>query len=435
MGALAARVAGQDVSRLDGDGLVDYLTDCYRLAAAAEGQKLAAAARLAEESAHSDHGPTGSAFDCAASQVSLALVLTPRGADRVVDLGLDLQQRLPATLRGLRAGQIDPARARILAEETSTLDQDIVTRVEARALTLAPRLTTGQLRARLRRMVIEADPDAAQQRHRDKVADRGVYVADEGDATAALTGFGLPADKALGAYQYLDAWARQLRRTETPETGQSARSLDQIRADLFCDLLTGTAPNLPRSESPEPGILPGLQPDSTSGFVPTGRLHLTVPLATLTGQSDQPGQAAGFGPLLADITRTLAERALTSGSRHCWTVLDNHGQPLAHGTATYQPSPRMRAHIEARNPQCAFPTCGSPATACDLDHTIPYSTDDPGAQAGGGPTCPCNLIPLCRRHHRLKHHPDWHTRQDPDQPHQLTWISPTGTHHQQLQRE
>ena len=249
LGRLAARVAGQGVSRLDGDALVDFLQDCHRLAAAFEGQKLTAAARLAEDSTHSDHGPGGSAVDCAASQVSLALVLTPRGADRIVDLGLDLQQRLPATLQWLRAGQIDPARVRVLAEETSTLDQDTVTTVETRALPMAPRMTTGQLRARVRRMVIGVDPEAAQQRHQDKVADRGVHLADEGDATAALTGFGLPADKALGAYQYVDAWARQLRRHETPETGQSARSLDQIRADLLCDLLTGKAPTTPQSSS------------------------------------------------------------------------------------------------------------------------------------------------------------------------------------------
>ena len=479
LGRLAARVASQDPAQLDGNALVDYLQDCYRLAAAAEGQKLTAAARLAEDSTHSDHGPGGSAFDCAASQVSLALVLTPRGADRIVDLGLDLQQRLPETLQRLRAGQLDPARARILAEETSTLDQETVTTVEIRALAIAPRLTPGQLRARLRRMVIEADPRAAQQRHQEKVADRGVHVADEGDATAALTGFGLPADKALGvrahtdraksaarsargelrryppptqlhcavvvclvahpranrsratapiradSYQYLDAWARQLRRIETPETGQSARSLDQIRADLFCDLLTGTVPDIPASVNSESELIPTPAP----AFSPIGRLHLTVPLATLTGQSDQPGQAAGFGPLLADITRTLAERALTPGSRHCWTVLDNHGHPVAHGTATYQPAPRLRAEVTARTPECAFPTCSYPATACDLDHTIPYNPDDPAAQHGGGPTCPCNLTPLCKRHHRLKHHPDWHTHQPPHQPHQLTWTTPTGTHH------
>jgi hypothetical protein len=34
-----------------------------------------------------------------------------------------------------------------------------------------------------------------------------------------------------------------------------------------------------------------------------------------------------------------------------------------------------------------------------VDHRIPYDHDDP---EGGGPTCECNLQPLCRTHHRLK---------------------------------
>ena len=35
VGALAARVASQDPAQLDGNALVDYLTDCHRLAAVA----------------------------------------------------------------------------------------------------------------------------------------------------------------------------------------------------------------------------------------------------------------------------------------------------------------------------------------------------------------------------------------------------------------
>ena len=30
-----------------------------------------------------------------------------------------------------------------------------------------------------------------------------------------------------------------------------------------------------------------------------------------------------------------------------------------------------------------------------------------GPPQSGGPTCPCNLAPLCRRHHRIKTHGAW----------------------------
>ncbi|KRB74959.1 hypothetical protein ASE01_16415 [Nocardioides sp. Root190] len=39
------------------------------------------------------------------------------------------------------------------------------------------------------------------------------------------------------------------------------------------------------------------------------------------------------------------------------------------------------------------------AVKCDIDHEIPHHT--------GGPTCPCNLDPLCRRHHRAKTFSQW----------------------------
>src|SRR5699024_5554983 len=53
---------------------------------------------------------------------------------------------------------------------------------------------------------------------------------------------------------------------------------------------------------------------------------------------------------------------------------------------------RLRRQVHWRDPQCVFPHCSAPAQSCDVDHIVPY--------AAGGPTCACNLAPLCRRHHR-----------------------------------
>jgi hypothetical protein len=58
----------------------------------------------------------------------------------------------------------------------------------------------------------------------------------------------------------------------------------------------------------------------------------------------------------------------------------------------------------------------------DLDHTTPH--DD------GGPTTRGNLIPLCRRHHRLKTHTRWRYQRLDDgivewtDPHGRTWRDP-----------
>jgi hypothetical protein len=62
--------------------------------------------------------------------------------------------------------------------------------------------------------------------------------------------------------------------------------------------------------------------------------------------------------------------------------------------------------VRARDLTCRAPGCDRAATACDLDHTIPY--------ADGGPTHAGNLKALCRLHHLLKTFWGWHDTQLPD---------------------
>ncbi|MCX6399745.1 MAG: hypothetical protein NTX33_07440 [Propionibacteriales bacterium] len=61
---------------------------------------------------------------------------------------------------------------------------------------------------------------------------------------------------------------------------------------------------------------------------------------------------------------------------------------------SYEIPDRIRRRVELRDHTCRFPWCARPATKCDLDHVTPHNK--------GGPTCPCNLAPACRRHHRAK---------------------------------
>ncbi|WP_162563736.1 HNH endonuclease signature motif containing protein, partial [Mycolicibacterium mucogenicum] len=69
----------------------------------------------------------------------------------------------------------------------------------------------------------------------------------------------------------------------------------------------------------------------------------------------------------------------------------------------------MDEFVRMRAMTCMFPGCDHPATASDIDHTIPWPA---------GPTHPGNLNPKCRKHHLLKTFyggPDgWQDRQQPD---------------------
>ncbi len=67
------------------------------------------------------------------------------------------------------------------------------------------------------------------------------------------------------------------------------------------------------------------------------------------------------------------------------------------------------------------PGCGMPASRCEVDHTIAWED--------GGTTNLENLAPLCRGHHKVKHHGGWQVQQVPDSGGAVEWISPLGRHY------
>lgn len=69
----------------------------------------------------------------------------------------------------------------------------------------------------------------------------------------------------------------------------------------------------------------------------------------------------------------------------------------------YEVPDRLKERTALRDRTCVFPHCSRPAMTADCDHTVPWKAD-----GTGGPTCSCNLAPLCRRHHRAKTHADNH---------------------------
>ena len=96
------------------------------------------------------------------------------------------------------------------------------------------------------------------------------------------------------------------------------------------------------------------------------------------------------------------------------------GCPVAAaGGGRYEPGAAVLRFVRARSPRCTAPRCRRPSTQCDVDHRVPWPQ---------GPTCPCNLAPLCRRHHLAKHRFGWGVRKagpDPADPSQH-WTSPLG---------
>src|SRR5215468_12104341 len=191
--------------------------------------------------------------DFAADELSFALHWTRFGAQAQLAFAQELTGRLPAVHAALLAGAIDLPKARVIAELTGPLEEEAARLVVDKVLPAAPGLTTSQLRAKLRRLVIAVDPQAAEKRQEQAVRQRRLECYPDPDGTATLSGSGLPAQRAQAAANRIDQLARAAK-----QAGDD-RTMDQLRADTMLDLLDG----------------------SYAGQSVDARIEVTVPLATL----------------------------------------------------------------------------------------------------------------------------------------------------------
>ncbi|MBP2366255.1 HNH endonuclease signature motif containing protein [Pseudonocardia parietis] len=177
-----------------------------------------------------------------ADEVRAALAWTRRAAESETDLAFVLVYALPQVQAALSQGHIDRGKARIFAQHLGDLPADQIAAICAAVLPHAPRLTTGQIAERIKRLVLELDPAYYERRYRKAIRDRQVVAYLCADGTAVLSASGLPADEAAAAWERLDALARAARHDGHPGT------LDQVRADLVLGLLDGSLHGLDRAE-------------------------------------------------------------------------------------------------------------------------------------------------------------------------------------------
>ncbi len=143
------------------------------------------------------------------------------------------------------------------------------------------------------------------------------------------------------------------------------------------------------------------------------QIQVTVPVTTLLGARDLPGDLEGYGPIPADIAREMA-----ADPRCTWRRLLTDpatGQLLEMGRRRYKPPAQLGDYVRARDQRCLVPGCNRPARRCDTDHSIEWHRN--------GTTDAKLLLCLCRRHHRLKDRPGWHFEFHGDT---LTITTPTG---------
>jgi hypothetical protein len=371
---LAAMLDDIDIERCSGHDRVRVLQAHERMRAhyaARSYHTMAAVVDALKDEYDDEEGLVDEAAIAGAAEIAAVLRLTRRASESQMSLALELQRRLPQVWEALCDGVIDVRRARILVDSTLHLSVATARHIVDKIISDTPLLTTGQLRVKVRKLCIEADPDDATDRYRHAVEDRRVVIEATIDGTADLHALNLPPDRVTAARQHINQLA--LKANHDGDT----RNIDQLRADIVLDLLDGS---------------------TTPGHNCRGSVELTIDLPTLLRLAETPGDLAGYGPVIADIARQVTQRQLRSPWQ--WTINDpDTGMPIATGTTRRRPTASQRRLVQTLHRSCVHPGCRMPATNCDIDHRVPW--------AQCHTTNTNNLAPLYRYHHILKHKHGW----------------------------
>jgi hypothetical protein len=303
-----------------------------------------------------------------------------------------LRTKLPYTYSSLRAGQVSYASAQVLVDQVQQLPEDLDPEVlqaydwimsrSARAL------TTAALKAKAKRHREEIHSMPAGQRHAKAAEERRTFIEIVDDGMAWLSLYTTATD-ALRAEARIDANARRI--AADPDSAQG-RTLAQIRADAAADLLTGEG----------------------TEYEVTTHVNIEVPVLTLAGESTDPAMLEGRVPIDVQTAKRLIAKApylrrlLTDPIRGIRLTMDE---------GRYRPSKDQRRLLESMFHTCGCPGCNRPARACDIDHILDWLY--------GGKTEIGNLVPLCRKHHREKHHTRIQVTPG-SHPGEIIWVTATG---------
>jgi hypothetical protein len=327
-------------------------------------------------------------------ELALALACSVQSAETSAWLAWEQQARLPGIGALLAGGTLTLAKARAVTETFRYLSDADAASAEALILGQLAGKTYPQVLRLAEQAALTADPELAARRREQAQQNARVTVFREQSGTAGLSGRDLPPDEALAAMASVNARAQQYE--DSGAFGDTR--MDVLRAYGYLDLLNGvTAENriacaeaqdeaadgddsdagseprtpagadpspTPDADTPDGTDDPASDNDGDSGehddghsgepdggsgsggprpgpgAPPAGRAlqprlpDLIVPLLTLLGLAERPGEIQGFGLLDPALARELAAAAATSPRTEvCVTVTSPEGYATGHGCA------------------------------------------------------------------------------------------------------
>jgi hypothetical protein len=342
-------------------------------------------------------------YPWAEAEVAYALAWTAMATGRRMEQARQLVEDLPQVLDALRVGVIDMPKALLIGELAGWLaDRELARVVVDRVIGQASQLSTGQLRARLRRLVLAVDPQAAARRCAAVVKTRRVELFDNPEGTGELWGRSLPPQDTAAVWERLTAIARAAKSTGDP------RSIDQLRADVLLDLLGGEGVaaggpigchtgGLPGAEGlPEADLIAGEPIDGDRGSRhdhdrPDCRERLG---RGSPGESDEPDGGGGVRPGVDPPAGATGEAGSGVGWDPRWPAEPSPEWTAAHevfpdpvGEPVDRPDQAGEAldGADLRPPERPGRWLHDPAVTAAAAAAPPAAMDAPSCAAGPGP--------------------------------------------------
>ena len=437
---LAQMIAAIDPDSLDASARVSYLQATDRLIGWAHVQQARALLSVSDAVREATSpGPgmsTSHQTSYVADEVAAALHIAARTATAKVNAALAILRDWPRLGEAIESGALTVAQAREIYEGvhvlSGQLDEDgldLSERAVVGLVRIAGGLSPARLRERVARMVASLDPEAAARRRGRSVRDlTDVSIWAEPDGMACLAARGMSID-AIALHDLITARAKALRDSACPDDD---RTMGQWRyAALLAAFglapvgmpamgaMTGTATGATAADG-VPGSHASVDAPVLEPMRP--QVRVVIPLDTLLGLAQTPGEIEGYGPIDPELARTLAADA-------DWIrwVTDGVGDVLIDEGRRRFPGARLARFLRARDRLCKHPSCGVRSRNCDADHL-------PVSYAEGGRTSAMTMAPTCPRHNRHREASGW-TLED-ERPHDPlgspdpTWISPLGRRYQ-----
>jgi hypothetical protein len=303
------------------------------------------------------------------------------------DISEKLRTRLPGLWAVFGDGEVSTQNAREAAALVADLPEEHWASFDLAITEPAQRLAPPRFRAKARALRDRLLVQTAVARHERGLLERGVWSEHDRDGMGWINAH-ISSEQIVLAEAHIEALA-----FEQLTADGEGRTMQQLRADVVADLLTGR----------------GVGASGAAGVT----VALTVPVMTLLGNGDEPATLEGVGPIDIETARALCAtapsltRLLTDPIRNTVVAMDPQ---------QYRSNRALKRWLAHRDVTCTFPGCGRRAATCDLDHVT--------AWAAGGTTTADNLAHLCRKHHTMKHNTRWRVKKPPGE--RSVWTSPTG---------